>query len=132
MFITSHSTMSARVYQIAAACDARRHANQASTRWSPPVAGVDSPRQNTSFERLQSENAEYKHIHTWNTAWLAQVDKKYERLHWTNKVKVTYASDDDSDDDDDSDESDSDDDSEERTMTESVNMGENIEMGKCD
>lgn len=87
--------MSARVNQVAKASAARARAKQ----WSGPIHGVDAPRPMTSFQWHQHDNAKYKHIHTWNTKWLAQVE---ERLHWTNNVKVTYASDDDSDDDDDS------------------------------
>ena len=58
------------------------------------------------------------------TRLLDHAAKETIRLDTDNRVHITT--------DPDSDESDSDDDSEERTMTESVNMGENIEMGECD
>lgn len=58
------------------------------------------------------------------TPLLDHAAKETIRLDADNRVHITI--------DPDSDESDSDDDSEERTMTKSVNMGENIEMGECD
>lgn len=58
------------------------------------------------------------------TRLLDHAVKETIRLDADNRVHITT--------DPDSDESDSDDDSEERTMTESVNMGENIEMEECD